>query len=113
MPFPADIQTTGCRSGSGAIDLAIRKRVEEDLRPSRGEIEVVGRCPTLEGLIGGRIMPLVERDVKPAATEEPGSFFYQEPNSGLARDESRNIFEDGVYTLNEYALSATNLALYR
>jgi hypothetical protein len=58
-------------------------------------------------------MPLVERDVKPAATEEPGSFFYQEPNSGLARDESRNIFEDGVYTLNEYALSATNLALYR
>jgi hypothetical protein len=58
-------------------------------------------------------MPLVERDLKPAATEEPGSFFYQEPISGLTRDESRNIFEDGVYTINEYVLSATTLALYR
>jgi hypothetical protein len=113
MPFPADIQTTGCRSGSGAIDLAIRKRVEEDLGPSRGGIKVVGQCLTLEGLIGGRIMPLVERDLKPAATEEPASFYFQELISGLTRDESRNIFEDGVYTLNGYVLSATTLALYR
>jgi hypothetical protein len=58
-------------------------------------------------------MPLVERDLKPVATEEPASFYFQELISGLTRDESRNISEDGVYTLNGYVLSATTLALYR